>query len=157
MTKTVGLGTDKRTIIEGINKVVVSYVNDDILSVLRLGTTGTTAFKISSHSKLKLPVNCPFHKLSGNLLRELQTRFSHVRLMIMDMVSMMGKMIYYIDQRLRQISGQANVPFGGDLVIFVGDFQQLPPVRDKAMYEEESGDSFTLFDSFSEVVELVDT
>ena len=43
------------------------------------------------------------------------------------------KMIYYIDQRLRELSDKANEPFGGYWVVFVGDFQQLPPVGDKSM------------------------
>jgi len=148
-------------VIKGINKVVVSYYNGDVRTVVRLGTTGTAAFEISGetcHSALKLPVNRPYHKLSGSRLRELQTRFSHFRVIIIDEVSMMGqKMICYIDRRLREISGKGNEPFGGYWVILVGDFQQLPPAGDKALYDVDGSDSFLLFDSISDVVELKTT
>ena len=49
---------------------------------------------------------------------------------------MMGKqMLYYISQILKQASGQMDKPFGGFGIIFVGDFQKLPPVTETGMYE----------------------
>ena len=41
-----------------------------------------------------------------------------------------------IEKILRQASGQEDLPYGGFIVILVGDFQQLPPVGDKPMYTE---------------------
>ena len=65
---------------------------------------------------------------------------------------MMGKkMINMIDKRLRQASGKYDIPFGGFLIILVGDFQQLPPVGDKAIYEDDC----LLFQSIENVVQLV--
>ena len=45
-------------------------------------------------------------------------------------------MLYFIDQRLRQASGKQDERFGGFIMIFVGDFQRLPPVGDIPLYEE---------------------
>ena len=50
-----------------------------------------------------------------------------------DEISMVtGKMLDNIDQYLRIIRNRTQSPFGGVLMIFCGDFLQLPPVRDSS-------------------------
>lgn len=44
------------------------------------------------------------------------------------------KGLYWVDQRARQITGKLKEPFGGLSVILCGDFGQLPPVNDRAMF-----------------------
>ena len=48
------------------------------------------------------------------------------------------KMIMYIDERLKQIK-QCQEPFGNVSVIAVGDFYQIPPVGDRALYNIDKG------------------
>ena len=51
--------------------------------------------------------------------------------------------LFQIDQRLRQAKPEAaDQPFGGVSVIMMGDYAQLPPVCDKALYEEVEPNSF---------------
>ena len=47
-------------------------------------------------------------------------------------------------------------PFGGLCLILVGNFQQLPPVSDKLLYEVRS-DAYLLFDAIENVVQLVES
>ena len=42
-------------------------------------------------------------------------------------------MFVYVDERLKQIK-QNQSPFGGVSVLAVGDFYQIPPVRDRVLY-----------------------
>ena len=45
-------------------------------------------------------------------------------------------MLVQIEKILRQASGQEDLPYGEFIVIFVGDFQQLPPVGNKPIPTE---------------------
>ena len=58
-------------------------------------------------------------------------------MIIFDEVPMMGgRVLYFIDKCLCQASGKQDVRFGGLIMMFVGDFQKLPPVGDSPLYEE---------------------
>jgi hypothetical protein len=53
-----------------------------------------------------------------------------LKLLIIDEVSMMDyKMVYKVDQRLRQIMDNPDISFGDVSIILLGDFYQLPPVK----------------------------
>lgn len=108
--------------------------------VLRAAPTGVAAFNIHGrtlHSLLRLPVKSTLQTLSNSALIGLQGLFQHCRFLLIDEKSMLGlKQLYWIDCRLRQILvRQYNVPFGGLNVVLLGDFYQLPPVGEKALYD----------------------
>jgi hypothetical protein len=79
------------------------------------------------------------HSLNGNPLKNLQAKWkagsTETRAyLIIDEISMLGKsMLYWIDQRLRQISGK-NIELGGISVILCCDFGQLNPIGDVPLY-----------------------
>jgi len=65
----------------------------------------------------------------GNQLDELRSELLNAQIIIIDEISMVSKPIFaYVDARLKQIKGNQTA-FGGMLVLAVGDFYQLPPVR----------------------------
>ena len=106
--------------------------------------TGTAAFLVKGntmHTLLRLPINNSkneLKELSGKSLRDLQENFENVEIIVIDEKSMIGQYYFYmIDARCRQAKPEnAKLPFGGISVILMGDFAQLPPIRDSPLYME---------------------
>ena len=126
-----------------------------------LEQTGTAAFVIGGatvHSVLRLPINRPMAPLRGQALRRLQQSLRDTKVIVVDEVSMMGRRMWcQMNQRLQQASGNSSVPFGGYCVVFIGDYNQLPPVGDKPIYvtsdiEDQSG--YHLFNAINDVIIL---
>ena len=93
------------------------------------------------HKLFHLPINNSKNELpdlSGQALRDLQTAFEDVELVVIDEKSMIGQYCFYmIDARLRQANpSRANLPFGGISIILMGDFAQLTPVGDPPLFME---------------------
>jgi hypothetical protein len=62
--------------------------------------------------------------------------FSGVKCVIIDEISMIGSDLFHrVDQRLHEITGVYDQPFGGLHMIFCGDFKQLPPVNARPIYK----------------------
>ena len=66
----------------------------------------------------------------------------NVAVLVIDEKSMLGqKTLWMISQRLKEARPEAqDQPFGGVSVVLLGDFKQLPPVGDSAMYNNSGGD-----------------
>ncbi|XP_038132696.1 uncharacterized protein LOC119777756 isoform X2 [Cyprinodon tularosa] len=102
-------------------------------TVLLTSFTGTAAFSINGstlHSLLKLPrsLKPPIQGL-GNKLDEVRSELMNAEILVIDEISMVSKPLFtYVDARLKQIKGTQR-PFGGMSLLLVGDFFQLPPVR----------------------------
>ena len=72
--------------------------------------------------------------LSNDVANTIRTHIAHVKLLIIDEISMVGSMMLSrVDTCLQQIMG-LNGSFGGVLVITVGDLNQLPSVMDSPIY-----------------------
>ena len=88
--------------------------------------TGKAAFNFKGktiHSLLKLPVHRRgFHSLTGPNLDRLQTALHPIKYIIIDEFSLLCQTTFaWINSRCKQASGLMDVPFGGKLVILVGD------------------------------------
>ncbi|OXV08373.1 hypothetical protein Egran_03865 [Elaphomyces granulatus] len=138
--------------------------------VVRAAPTGVAAYGISGctlHSMFHLlPVGRGNAvDLNTENLHALQANFRGVRYLIIDEKSMIGlKQLHWINDRCQQIfpatSPDDVLPFGGLNVVLAGDFYQLPPVAQRALFdtrplqnlEEIHGRS--LYRSFATTIEL---
>jgi len=68
------------------------------------------------------------------LSRNRKPRINRPDILIVDEVSMMGASLLFAMNTMLQLSWQNVLPMGGVQVVFVGDFMQLPPVRDKCAF-----------------------
>uniref|UniRef100_A0A0A9DUN1 ATP-dependent DNA helicase n=1 Tax=Arundo donax TaxID=35708 RepID=A0A0A9DUN1_ARUDO len=105
------------------NKIAVATATSGVAASIMPG--GRTA-----HSRFKIPLNiddgafCSFTKQSGTA-KLLQS----ASLIIWDEVSMTKRQaVEALDNSMRDIMGQPELPFGGKTVVFGGDFRQVLPV-----------------------------
>jgi hypothetical protein len=106
--------------------------------------SGTAAFLIGRetlHGLLRLPTGAAtLQPQAGSPLADLQQRFKHVGVLVIDEKSMMGqKVFYFLNKRLQEARPEkADQPFGGLSLVLLGDWKQLPPVLDTPLYQDPS-------------------
>ena len=143
-------GTGKSYLVKSLIKLVTQYFNTlpgekcDVARVLSIAPTGKAAHLIRGntiHSAFALPINQfsgIIPQLSSEIAASLRNNFIHLKLIILDEVSMVGKrLLAQLNTRLKQIMGN-NKDFGGLPVIIVGDIKQLSPVRDSALFSSKN-------------------
>jgi len=128
--------------------------------------TGTAAYNIGGatlHSSFQLPLGqSNLHtNLSSEKIASLRNKFSHLKILVIDEISMVGAtMLSIIHQRLQAImSLPASVPFGGVSILAVGDLMQLSPVCDRNIYDHPKDPYYALADLWNSnfsVVELTE-
>ena len=122
--------------------------------ILVLAPTGVAAININGttiHSALHIPCRGKLMPLSGENLAELRNKYSEVKMIIIDEISMVsGKLLYQVHKRLNEIfSPLQDVPFGGKSILVCGDFYQLPPVVGKPVFmfnDTETSEGFLMLD-----------
>ena len=108
--------------------------NPDDKRILLCAYMGFAAFNISGqticsafHKKLYQDT---YNHLSADELNTFRIKYRHLKVVIIDEISMVGNMtLSFIDTRLQQLTG-SKAAFGGLSVIAVGDLYQLKPVGD---------------------------
>jgi ATP-dependent DNA helicase PIF1 len=156
-------GAGKSFVIKALRKLLGYDVHVSALT----GAAGVLIACPTIHWLLKLPITSrQQHPLTGNALKVLQERWckschQNHQYLIIDEISMAGQnLMYWIDQRLRQATGK-NTVFGGVSVIICGDFGQLFPVFDTALFIRPGSNAsakkthaFMLYKLFTEVIFL---
>ena len=117
---------------------------EDVL-ILLTAATGVAAHNISGitvHSAFMLndrkKPGTTYYNLGSDTLSTLQTQLEQLMVVIIDEISMIGaQTLYKIHMRLQEIKGMhySNTRFGNVTNIAVGDLYQLPPLKDKKIYD----------------------
>ncbi|XP_061170933.1 uncharacterized protein LOC133180419 [Saccostrea echinata] len=162
-----GAGTGKSHLIKTIHYEASrlfekSLPSPNAVSVILTAFTGTAAFNIGGNTihhvfSLTKALPIPYQPLKEQSLSGIRTRLEHLQILVIDEVSMVYKrLLYYIHERLVQIK-KCKDPFGGVSVIAVGDFYQLPPVKqrkDERLYKENGSYPVDFWLDFFKIVEL---
>lgn len=135
-------GTGKSHLIERIVKALA----ENMRKVEVVASTGTAAQQVdgqtlNSFFGYGIPRAVEdFKKMSSTVQQT--DRIKATDVLIIEEVSMVsGELLDNIDPIIRRIRGREREPFGGMQVVFVGDFFQLPPVRDRAAAPSDAKDS----------------
>ncbi|XP_065942635.1 uncharacterized protein [Magallana gigas] len=139
----VGKSVVTRALYQGLLKFYSHQLNEspDTFHVLLCAPTGKAAHNINGatiHSSFCIPVGQGFayKPLDMQQLNTLRTKYMHLKVLIIDEVSMVGQnMFNFVNLRLQEIRGCPK-PFGGVSVITVGDLYQLKPVMDKWIFSQ---------------------
>nr|XP_022296821.1 uncharacterized protein LOC111106437 [Crassostrea virginica] len=162
-----GAGTGKSHLIKSIHYEASRLLGRTLpspsdISVILTAFTGTAAFNIGGNTihhvfSLAKSLPIPYEPLKEQSLNGIRSRLENLQILVIDEVSMVYKRIlYYIHERLVQIK-KCKQPFGGVSIIAVGDFYQLPPVKqrkDERLYSENSSYPVDYWLDFFKIVEL---
>lgn len=101
---------------------------------------------MQSKCGLQLPVTEKHYRdLVGSSLTNLQNRIRGTKVVIVDEFTMMNQtMFFWLDRRCRQGTGRNDVPFGGLVVVLVGDPAQLPPVTGNPVWNTAAKGKFNV-------------
>lgn len=143
----VGKSVVTRALYQGLLKFYSHQLNEspDTFHVLLCAPTGKAAHNINGatiHSSFCIPVGQGFayKPLDMQQLNTLRTKYMHLKVLIIDEISMVGQnMFNFVNFRLQEIRGCPK-PFGGVSVITVGDLYQLKPVMDKWIFSQSERD-----------------
>ena len=118
-------------------------------SVVLTASTGVAACRISGttlHSAFKLPLTNSgngFPKISDQQLHILRLKYAHLKVVVIDEISMVGINTFEdFNKMLQRIMGNNHI-FGGVSILAVGDFMQLPPVKQRSVYSDSEANSYT--------------
>jgi hypothetical protein len=151
-----GAGTGKSHVIHAIVQMANRELhrpgdNPDEIVVQLAAPTGTAAYNISGgtlHSLFLLNIRsrCRSSTLSADKLATLRNKFSSLKILIIDEVSMVGaNLLVQVHERLAAIAGlPSSTAFAGVSILAVGDLQQLSPVREPAIYKPPTDDYYAL-------------
>ncbi|GFX67093.1 ATP-dependent DNA helicase [Trichonephila clavipes] len=92
------------------------------------GTTVHTALNISLSGLIAL---------KSETAQQYGTLFKYIKVIIIDEISIISaQLLWKVDSRLKQITGNFQSNFGGLDAILIGDLRQLPPVRSAPIYKQ---------------------
>lgn len=146
-----------RIVCQAINKILGNN------SVVIAAPTGVAAFNaggLTLHRVLCLPVEhnrtASYRKLSDRSLSMLRGKWSSVKYLVIDEISMVSnKMLAYIHYRLQEIfNGTDKQYFGNCSIICFGDMYQLRPVMGKFIFENDDNLAINLWTELFLYVEL---
>ena len=109
-------------------------------SVLVTASTGKAAANINGttlHSAFRLPVRQGIYmQPRGEVLHTLRNKYGFLTVLLIDEISMTGLDTFNHLNKALQLIKQNTLPFGGVSLLLIGDFLQLPPVKQQFIFAE---------------------
>ena len=171
-----GAGVGKSFLVNVITeytKRILKYPKQtlDQPSVVVTASTGKAATGINGitlHSAFHLSIKKPgkqfqYVKPRDEVLHEMKIKYEYLKLVLIDEISMIGNETFeQLNLALQHIKGN-NLPFGGISLLVIGDFLQLPPVKQlgvfmhtrKGTYKAFNGSLWQELFKLHELVEIV--
>jgi ATP-dependent exoDNAse (exonuclease V) alpha subunit len=159
-----GAGAGKSTVIDVLARQFERIMrrpgdDGDHPYVIKCAPTGTAACSIEGrtyHSALHvIPDTVDFHGLSDKTRMEAKQELKNMKILVMDEVSMVAAdVLYVIDLRLKEIKENNKDPFGGVMMVILGDVMQLPPVKARLVFEEPNKECYQLMHKISPLWEM---
>lgn len=164
-----GAGTGKSHLIKTINYEATRILGKMSLepedtTILLTAFTGTAAFNIGGctiHHAFSLNkfMPIPYEPLKEQSLSPIRAKLENLQILVIDEVSMVyKKLLYYIHERLVQIKKNKDL-FGGVSILAVGDFFQLPPVKQskaERLFKENPCYPCDFWNEYFQLVELTE-
>ncbi|KAL7290849.1 hypothetical protein TKK_0015583 [Trichogramma kaykai] len=155
-------GSGKSTLINAIVQEVTDALGCDAITVV--APTGAAALNVNGstiHSFFKIPIfHNKFQPLKSHSQRNFQLEHKALKFLIIDEMSMIGaKTLGEIESRCHELFPSCDESFAGLHVFMFGDYKQLSPVKDVALYNNTVNDAMAskgaiLFKSFQLFIEL---
>ena len=144
-----GAGTGKSYVLRALRETLerffrsrsgTDFTHNYCTTIAPTGKAAYLAAGNTIHSVIRVPANqsLKYTRLDHDSLNTLRTEIGHIKVWLIDEISMCGNRLFsFIDQRLQEVSN-INKPFGGTSVIVFGDLYQLPPVMDCFIFQDIS-------------------
>ncbi|KAL7296799.1 hypothetical protein TKK_0010199 [Trichogramma kaykai] len=155
-------GSGKSTLINAIVQEVTDALGCDAITII--APTGTAAVNVNGstiHSFFKIPIfHNKFEPLNSHSQRNFQLEHKALKFLIVNEMSMIGaKTLGEIESRCHELFPFRDDSFAGLYVFMFGDYKQLSPVKDVALYNNSVSDAMAtkgaiVFQSFQLFIEL---
>ena len=139
-----GAGAGKSTVIDTLTKQfekIMRRPGDDGNHpyVIKQAPTGAAASQIEGttiHSQLNFDFINKYYGLGDKMRARKRDELKNLKIFVIGEISMVASdMLYLIDLRLQEIK-ENDKPFGGVMLVILGDLLQLRPVNGRYIYEE---------------------
>lgn len=147
-----------RAIVQTVNRIFSINSQAGETHVLVCAPTGAAAFNVCGHT-CHAAFLLPCHKnltddyipLSSEKLAVMKDTFAHIKLIVIDEISMVGAdTLLTIHRRLCDIRSNS-LPFGGISILAVGDLLQLAPVGQRTVFSDPSDEMSSIYGSLWKV------
>lgn len=151
-----GAGCGKSFLIKLLQEMVQRTFEEteqmDTLHILTVCPTGPAAYLVGGqtiHAALRIPTMADGSTFisqnqihtGAELKQQMRNAFSSIKYIIIDEISMVGiEMFHFMNLRLQDVMSitDPTIFFGGISVLCFGDFYQLPPVKQRKIFDQPS-------------------
>ena len=148
-----GAGAGKSTVIDTLVphfEKIMRKAGDDGSQpyVIKTAPTGAAASQIGGitiHSAFNFDFSGKFYSLPDKTRAKKREELKNLKMLVIDEISMVSAdMLYMIALRLQEIKENNNEPFGGVMLVCLGDLMQLQPVMARYIFEEPIRENYKI-------------